>query len=415
MIKKMITTTLLTAPRLLLWRSTISTTQALQFASSHTETRRITRSSANNIANNNFRRHHCRQSHHGIGSTASNSNDNQRTNTIIEEEENDDHDANILGGISLLEHVNINIPDHSNLDFYTKILGMGLDPRRAANVVQGSGTVWANCGASQFHLPYGDTAQVIPGSIGLAFSSLQPLKDRLTVADADASSPEKYQFEIGTDERSGREYVKLHDGYGNVIYARERAVDLNTDVDTMKQPILSGKNVEEFGEAIASEYGRDETDCIGIDYVEFRCPRGTVPPISEFYECALGAVVDVVQDGADDVAIVCCGKISASGRPTQCLIFRESDEPTPPYDGHHVAMYVGDTKDDFEHVYKNCEKAGVVWVNPRFSDKATSLEGAKRYKQFRFKDILDLETGKTVFTLEHEMRSVEHSAWPGKR
>lgn len=410
--KNMITTTLLTAPRLFLLRPLATTTQALQFASSRTETYK---------RNSNYcRRRHSHSDvvlHQSMSSSSSSSTTPGKDSQYIAVTEEDDN-GTTLGGISLLEHVNINVPDHSNLDFYTKILGMGLDPRRAANVAKGSGTIWANCGASQFHLPYGETAQVIPGNIGLAYSSLQPLKDRITAATV--SPGYDYEYEIRTDERSGCEYVKLHDGYGNIMYARERAVDLNTDVDTIKQPILSSQAsseaIKEFGEAIVTKYGRDnETECIGIDYVEFRCPRGTVSPISEFYECALGAVVDVVQDGADDVAIVCCGKISASGRPTQCLIFRESDEPTPPYDGHHVALYVGDTRGDFEQVFKNCEKAGVVWANPRFSDKAHTLEGAKRYKQFRFKHILNLETGKTVFTLEHEMRSVEHSAWPGKR
>jgi hypothetical protein len=68
----------------------------------------------------------------------------------------------------LLEHVNLNVPDPASaLPFYMDLLGCGLDPRRAANVR--AGTVWANCGASQFHLPYGTVAQRIPGKIGLRF------------------------------------------------------------------------------------------------------------------------------------------------------------------------------------------------------------------------------------------------------
>lgn len=58
-------------------------------------------------------------------------------------------------------------------------------------------------------------------------------------------------------------------------------------------------------------------------------------------------------------------------------------------------------------------EAGVVWVNPRFSDKVTNLNTAKKWKQFRFKDILSLEMGRKLFELEHEVRSVEHEAWPG--
>jgi hypothetical protein len=42
------------------------------------------------------------------------------------------------------------------------------------------------------------------------------------------------------------------------------------------------------------------------------------------------------------------------------------------------------------------------------------LQGAIEWKQFRFKDIIDIETGQKIFELEHEMRSIEHEAWPGK-
>ena len=47
----------------------------------------------------------------------------------------------------------------------------------------GKGTVWVNCGASQFHLPFGEEAQVIPGNIGLFYDDLEPLKQRLNAYD----------------------------------------------------------------------------------------------------------------------------------------------------------------------------------------------------------------------------------------
>ena len=59
--------------------------------------------------------------------------------------------------------------------------------------------------------------------------------------------------------------------------------------------------------------------------------------------------------------------------------------------------------------------SNVTWVNPRFSDKATNLQGAKKWKQFRFKDIADMETGEPLFELEHEIRSMEHEPWPGRK
>ena len=53
-------------------------------------------------------------------------------------------------------------------------------------------------------------------------------------------------------------------------------------------------------------------------------------------------------------------------------------------------------------------------MNPRFIDKVTNLNTAKKWKQLRFKNITDLKTGKPIIELEHEVRSVENDAWPGK-
>ena len=115
------------------------------------------------------------------------------------------------------------------------------------------------------------------------------------------------------------------------------------------------------------------------------------------------------------VAIIALGKIDSTGRADQTLLFRETTDAIPKYDGHHIAMYVGTSTADFEQAFENAKMANVVWVNPRFSDKAMTLDSATHWKQFRFKDIVDMETGKKVFELEHEMRSIEHEAWPGPK
>jgi hypothetical protein len=66
-----------------------------------------------------------------------------------------------------------------------------------------------------------------------------------------------------------------------------------------------------------------------------------------------------------------------------------------------------------QQAFKNALIADVVWDHPQVSEKVDTLEGARKWKQFRFKDIVDMETGETVFVLEHEMRSIEHELWPG--
>ena len=330
--------------------------------------------------------------------------------------------SSLSSSISLLEHVNLNVPDHSRVPFYTNVLGLGLDPRRAHNVFQKKEdkTFWVNCGPSQFHLPHGDVPQVIPGSIGLMYEDMNSLIERLEKYKGEY---EFYDYEVMDDD--GR-CVKILDGYGNVLFARQCQDDVD-DVEegaslVMKQPLISsdadvGDNLvgdsSEFSGEFRQLYAMESTHCKGISYVEFKCPRKTAKLIAEFYECVMNAVVDIVDDGNDMVCIVAIGKIDKDGRAAQNIIFRESDDKIPDYDGHHIAVYIGESNDEFENIYKNCEQAGIVWVNPRFSDKAKSISGARQWNQFRFKDILELETGKTIFTLEHEVRSVRHSAWPG--
>jgi len=309
----------------------------------------------------------------------------------------------------LLEHINLNVPDHKYaIPFYVDLLGCGLDPRRAENVAKGEGTVWANCGASQFHLPFGTEPQRIPGQIGLRYNSLAGLKERLLSAQQEDHKCFA-EAEIGQDVLSGADFVKLIDWYGNVFFCRE-GPEVNTN---LHQPILSSVD-SAFGD-LAIKYGKVESDCRGIDYVEFNCPIGTAEKIARFYDFVFDATTFVLDSGDEKmIAIIGFGEVDENGRSAQSMLFRESPEPTPNYDGHHVAMYVGSSKEDFELAFSNIEQAGVVWINPRFSDKAGNLNGAKRWKQFRFKDIIDLKTGAKIFQLEHEMRSIEHEAWPGK-
>lgn len=344
----------------------------------------------------------------------------------------DDEETSTL---PLLEHINLNVPDHSHaLPFYTEILRCGLDTRRAGNVAKGSGTIWADCGASQFHLPHGDVAQVLPGHVGLRYESLGPLKERLKIEREEKKEKERCfaSYEIGIDERTEREHVKIVDRYGNVFYCREGPPGIEGPKENRKfsQPIVSKNDASTFGEEIAAKYGTDETECRGIDYVEFDVPRGTADAIAEFYDCVFDAPISVVEvetakgggkrrgggaePAAGRVAIVGVGTIdAANGRASQCLLFRETDGPIPPYDGHHIAMYVGRNAADFEKAFKNCAQVGVVWKNPRFKDDALDLKGARKWKQFRFKDIVNVKDGTKIFELEHEMRSVEHDAWPG--
>lgn len=340
--------------------------------------------------------------------------------------------------LTLLEHINLNVPNHDYiLDFYLDILGMGLDPRRAGSVAKGEGVVWMNCGATQFHLPCEDVAQVVPGSIGLWYEDLTGLKERLSRYDGDSSLEENGKpfesYSIGVDERTKREHVRIVDRYGNIFYCRQSLSPTYDDkelIRTIRQPLLTSTDIvnrEEYQSSIPQRFGMNddlqESECRGISYIEFHVPRNTAARIAEFYDCVFDAPTNVftvpndpTSTGTTTIAIVGFGSLNPeTGQTSQSLIFRESDCPIPSYDGHHIALYVGENEADYEAAFKRILDAGVVWVNPRFSDKVTTLTSAKKLKQFRFKDILDLKTGKKLFELEHEIRSICHSSWPGDK
>lgn len=324
--------------------------------------------------------------------------------------------------ISLLEHVNLNVPSHEHvLEFYGHILGMGLDPRRAQNFKKGEGTLWFNCGASQFHLPYGETAQVWKGHLGLTFPSLEPLQDRLTSYDddEDSNNSKPYaEYTAGVNESNGQPYIRIVDHYGNIFFCRkdDNASTTSNALKQKQQPSIQSSNdkhVEEFGLEFCETHG-GTAECTGLKYVEYNIPVGTASKISLFYESIFDATTQVIND---DVCLVACGSIDDQGRAQQYMIFRETpvDNDTnnnAHYDGHHVAIYVGSSIEDFEVAFERSVQAGIVWVNPRFSDRATTLETAREWNQFRFKDIIDIDTGKVLFPLEHEVRSIHHNAHP---
>jgi hypothetical protein len=286
--------------------------------------------------------------------------------------------------------VNLNVPSQEYaLPFYFQLLGCGMDPRKQPDAP--IKTLWANCGASQFHLPFGDVAQRIPGHIGLIYDSLDGLKERLTHAGSCVK-----ESQVGME--NGREFVRLVDQYDNTFNCRQDTLSLRRAHD-WKQPLIDKED--------------ERADCRGLSYVEFHCPVGTAERIALFYESVFDATTSVVTDRGTKIAVIAFGNVDEEGRSDQSLSFRESTQPNPPYDGHHVAMYVGESAAEFERAFLYAQTAKVVWVNPRFSDKTIDLEGARKWKQFRFKDIVDMNTGEKIFELEHEMRSIEHESWPG--
>ena len=75
----------------------------------------------------------------------------------------------------------------------------------------------------------------------------------------------------------------------------------------------------------------------------------------------------------------------------QNLLFRETDKPLPDYDEHHVQIYVV----NFSGPHQRLGARGLV-------------NREDNQYQYRFRDITDLDTGKHLFTIEHEVRCLTH-------
>src|SRR5262249_8085981 len=123
---------------------------------------------------------------------------------------------------------------------------------------------------------------------------------------------------------------------------------------------------------------------LGMPYVEFDVPTGTAAGIVRFYQEILGAQARVEGNGSGKTAVVSVGL-------HQQLRFKETGEQIPEFDGHHLQVYVR----DFGTPHDKLVKLDLITEE---SDRC----------QYRFEDIVDLDTGKVLFTVEHEIRSMTH-------
>jgi hypothetical protein len=123
---------------------------------------------------------------------------------------------------------------------------------------------------------------------------------------------------------------------------------------------------------------------LGMPYVELEVPRDTADGIARFYREVLVTASEAGEDEQGRFARAAVG-------PGQHLVFRETDAEAPPFDGHHVAIYLA----DFSGPYRRLLERGLI-----------SQESDQH--QYRFEDIVDPKSGKVLFTVEHEVRSMRH-------
>jgi hypothetical protein len=252
-----------------------------------------------------------------------------------------------VGNIVALEHVNVTVPDQELAAlFYVTGLGFTRDPY----IDFGTANMWVNVGSQQFHLPKRE-AQVLRGTIGVVVPDLELLKKRM-----------------------GR----LERRYGDQLAGSAFRCAENDDGSlSITCPWGNRFRVHAAGEAFGGLN-------LGLPYVCFDVERGHAPGIARFYDEVVGAPTSVTEvDGA------ACAEVRV-GR-VQRLLFRETDADLPAYDGHHVAVYLA----NFSKPYKALCDAGLVTIETNDHE-------------YRFQDIVDLDSGAVLATVEHEVRSMFH-------
>jgi hypothetical protein len=205
--------------------------------------------------------------------------------------------------------------------------------------------MWINVGRSQFHLPTGEP-QVLRGHTGIVMSDREALLARL--------SGVKKKLEGTRFAFSGHnDCIEATCPWGNRVRCYE-------------------PDAARFGRIV-----------LGFPYVEFDVPVGTAHGIARFYRELIGAPASVA-NGDGTIARVQTGK-------DQYLQFRETDRPLPDFDEHHIAIYTPD------------------FSGPHQKLKARNLVSREDNQfQYRFRDIVDLDSGRVLFTIEHEVRSLTH-------
>jgi hypothetical protein len=124
---------------------------------------------------------------------------------------------------------------------------------------------------------------------------------------------------------------------------------------------------------------------VGMPYVEFDVPTGTdLAAIARFYVEILGGIAGV---SSDERGAYAWANTSAESK----VIYRETTAPLPAYDGHHIQI----TLADFSGPHKKLLERGLI-----------SEESDQH--QYRFLDIVDVDTNKPLFRIEHETRSMRH-------
>ena len=246
---------------------------------------------------------------------------------------------------------NIVALEHVNLEIPDQSLAtifycMGMGFTRDPYLMTGITNMWMNLGRNQFHLPTGKP-MVLRGNIMIVTPSRSALLERLSSVQELLKGTE-FNFSAQTD------HVLVTCPWGNRLKCYEPA----------------------------SEFGPIS---LGMPCIEMLVDHGSAEPIAHFYREILNAKAVTGKDQAGVYARVSVG-------PSQALIYREADSTDKrPYDNHHLQIYIA----DFSGPYNRLKARSLI-----------SREDSVH--QYRFKDVIDLNSGKVLHHIEHEIRSLIH-------
>lgn len=224
------------------------------------------------------------------------------------------------------------------------VSGLGLT--RDPYMMTSIDNMWVNVGRSQFHLPTMARAQRLRGRIGLVIPDREALLQRLDRVKG-LLGDTRFAFV----EHEG--HVETTCPWGNRILCHDPSL-------------------------------RFDGMGLGMAYVEFDVPHSTAEGIVGFYRDVFSTGARVERAGGASAAHVSVGI-------GQELIFRESDVAPEAYDGHHIQVYVA----NFSGPYRALVERGL-------------LTEESNQHQYRFRHLADPVTGKALFEIEHEVRSLRH-------
>lgn len=258
--------------------------------------------------------------------------------------ENYDRAAESLGNVLHMEHVNLMIPEQEPAILFY-ITGLRLT--RDPFLMTGVENMWVNMGRSQIHLPSRNPIpQRLRGTLGIVVPDLKELESSLGTIE-DKLTGTKFSFVRKNN------CIEASCPWGNQFRIHEPS----------------------------PEYG---TMHLGMPYLELNAPVGSAEQIARFYNEVFGASTHIGKRNGQTCASVSTGN-------SQSLHFIETDRPQPEYDGHHVAIYIA----DFLGPYEKLINLDLI------SQESDEYE-------WRFIDIVDIDTGKLLFKIEHEVRSATH-------